>query len=210
MGAKVDLGDPYTGPLVLPGTYTVRLTVGEETYTTPVEVLPDPRVEVSRADMEEQLAFALALRDDLTRVAEIVAGLRAVREQIAARTKGLEGNDAAKELVKDADALVAQLDALESKLHNPEARVNYDILAGRSGGVKLHSRLSPLYSWSHDGDGAPTEPMREIYGQLEKELEALAAEWEANPRDGPPGPQHEGSRAGRGLRDGPQGALSAG
>jgi hypothetical protein len=129
--------------------------------------------------MEEQLAFALALRDDLTQVAEIVAGLRAVRERIGARTKGLEGNDAAKELADAAAALVARLDTLESQLHNPEARVNYDILAGRSGGVKLHSRLSPLYSWSHDGDGAPTAPMREMYGQLEKELETLAAEWEA-------------------------------
>jgi hypothetical protein len=148
-------------------------------HTTPLEVLPDPRVEVSRADTEEQLAFALALRDDLTRVADIVAGLRDVREQIAGRTKGLEGNDAAKELVKDARSLVAQLETLESKLHNPEARVNYDILAGRSGGVKLHSRLSPLYTWSHEGDGAPTQSMREIYGLLEKELETLVAEWAA-------------------------------
>jgi photosystem II stability/assembly factor-like uncharacterized protein len=179
VGAKVDLGDPYVGPLVLPGTYTVRLTIGEEAYTTPLEVLPDPRVEVSRADMERQLTFALALRDDLTRVAEIVAGLRAVREQIAARAQGLEKIDTAKELVEDAKALVAQLDTLESKLHNPEARVNYDILAGRSGGVKIHSRLSALYSWSHEGDGAPTEPMREISGLLEKELETLAAEWKA-------------------------------
>jgi hypothetical protein len=81
--------------------------------------------------------------------------------------------------VKDAEALVAGLDTLESKPHNPEARVNYDILAGRSGGVKLHSRLSPLYSWSHEGDGAPTEPMREIYDLFEKELEALVAEWAA-------------------------------
>jgi photosystem II stability/assembly factor-like uncharacterized protein len=176
-GAKVDLGDPYTGPLVLPGTYTVRLTLAGETHTTPVEVLPDPRVEVSRADMEEQLAFVLTVRDDLTRVADIVVALRGVREQIAARTKTLAGNAAAEGLVKAAGALAAKLDSLESKLHNPEARVNYDILAGRSGGAKLHSRMSPLYTWSHEGDGAPTEPMREIYDQLQKELKALDAEW---------------------------------
>ena len=178
-GAKVDLGDPYAGPLVLPGTYTLRLTVGGETHTTPVEVRPDPRVEVSRADSEAQLAFALAVRDDLTRIAKIVRDLRAVREHVTARTQLLEGNEAAKELATEAQALVARLDVLESKLHNPEARVNYDILAGRAGGVKLHSRLSPLYSWSSDGDGAPTAPIREMYDQLETELEALAAEWEA-------------------------------
>ncbi len=178
-GAKVDLGDPYTGPFVLPGTYAVRLTVGEEVQSTPVEVRPDPRVRVPREVVEEQLAFTLALREDLTRVAEIVNDLRVVRERLDARTGLLEGDDAAKGLVADAEALVEKLDALESKLHNREAQVNYDILAGRSGGVKLHSRLSPLYSWSRDGDGAPTQPAREIRARLEQELASLAAEWTA-------------------------------
>jgi len=177
--AEIDFGDPYTGPLVLPGTYTVRLTVGEETQTTVLEVRPDPRGETPRADLEEQLTFALELRDDLTRVAEIVAGVRAVREGLAVRTKLLEEDAAAAELVEDATALGVKLDALESKLHNPEAEVNYDILGGRSGGVKLHSKLSPLYSWAHNGDGAPTQPVREIHGRLAKELEGLSAEWAA-------------------------------
>jgi hypothetical protein len=93
--------------------------------------------------------------------------------------KLLVGDDGAKDLVTEADALVAKLDVLQSKLHNPEARVNYDILGGRAGGVKLHSRLSPLYSWAHDGDGAPTAPVREIHGQIAKELAEVAAEWTA-------------------------------
>ncbi len=178
-GAEIDFGDPYTGPLALPGTYTVRLTVGEETHTTDLEVRPDPRSKVSPADLEEQLAFALELRDNLTRIAEIVAGVRAVREGLATRAGLLEGNAATAELVEDATALTGKLDVLESKLHNPEAEVNYDILGGRSGGVKLHSRLSPLYSWAHDGDGAPTQPVREIHGRLATELEALDEEWTA-------------------------------
>jgi photosystem II stability/assembly factor-like uncharacterized protein len=178
-GAEIDFGDPYTGPLVLPGTYTVRLAVGEEAYTTSLEVRPDPRVKTPRADLEEQLAFALELRDDLTRVADIVAGVQAVREGLATRARLLEGNEAAAELVKDASALGKKLDVLESKLHNPEAEVNYDILGGRSGGVKLHSQLSPLYSWAREGDGAPTQPVREIYGRLDAELDGLSAEWTA-------------------------------
>jgi photosystem II stability/assembly factor-like uncharacterized protein len=178
-GAKVDLGDPYTGPLVLPGTYTVRLTVGDEVQTTPVEVRPDPRVQVSRADQEAQLAFVLTLRDDLTRVAEIVADVRSVRAQLTARTELLEDNETAKGLVSDANGVVAKLDALESKLHNREAQVNYDILAGREGGVKLHSRLSPVYTWAREGDGAPTQPIREMYGRLKQELASLEADWTA-------------------------------
>ena len=60
-----------------------------------------------------------------------------------------EGND-------DASlALVAKLDALEGKLHNPKAEVVYDILAMR-GGARLYSRLSPLQMWALESNGAPT------------------------------------------------------
>jgi hypothetical protein len=153
------------------------LTSGNQALSAPVEVRPDPRVTVSRADQEAQLALTLELRDELTRIATVVHDLRVVREQLTARIGTLEQGEGLDELVEAARVLVSKLDTLESKLHNREARVNYDILAGRSGGVKLHSRLSALYSWSRDGDGAPTEPVREIYGRLEKELASALADW---------------------------------
>ncbi len=41
--AKVDMGDPGEGPMVLPGAYSVRLAVDGQSLTTPVEVRLDPR-----------------------------------------------------------------------------------------------------------------------------------------------------------------------
>jgi hypothetical protein len=175
-GAKIDSGDPSEGPMVLPGTYTARLTVDGQSYTTPVEVRLDPRVSVSPADLEEQLAFALELRDELTRLAAAVHGLRAVREQAKDRAASIRGVPAAAPVVEAADALVARLDALEDRLHNPTAEVTYDILA-MPGGARLYSRLAPLYSWSHEGDGRPTQGMREVHAELKKELDGLLAEW---------------------------------
>jgi photosystem II stability/assembly factor-like uncharacterized protein len=175
--AKVDSGEPEQGPLALPGAYTVKLTVGDQSFTTPVEVEPDPRVDVPRGALEEQLAFALTLRDELTEIAGIVRGLRDVREQLRARIGALEGRAEAADLVKAARDLVGRLDDLESKLHNPEAKVGYDILAGRKGGAKLYSRLAPLYTASHEGDGRPTQGMRDVHAVLKKELDSLAAEW---------------------------------
>jgi peptidoglycan/xylan/chitin deacetylase (PgdA/CDA1 family)/uncharacterized caspase-like protein/photosystem II stability/assembly factor-like uncharacterized protein len=177
-GAKVDSGDPAEGPLALPGTCTARLTVDGRTFTTPVEILPDPRVTVSRADLEQQLAFALALREDLTRLSGTVHQLRSVRDQVKARRGSMGGGPEVAPLADAADALVARCDALEEKLHNPKAEVSYDILA-RPGGAKLYSRLVPLYSAVNDGDGRPTQGMREVYAELKKELDALRAEWQA-------------------------------
>jgi hypothetical protein len=125
-----------------------------------------------------QLAFALTLRDDLTRLSGIVHDLRSVREQVKERSALLAGRKSAAELGKAADALVAKCDALEQKLHNPKAQVSYDILAMR-GGAQLYSRLAPLYSWSHETDAKPTQGMREVYAELKQELDADAAEWKA-------------------------------
>ena len=177
-GAKIDAGDPGTGPLVLPGRYTLRLRVGGESLTTPLEVRLDPRVSVARGDLEAQLALALALRDDLTRLAASVHQLRAVREQLAARAALVRGRPGKEPLVVSADALVAKCDALEARLHNPKAEIAYDILA-MPGGAQLYSRLGPLYSWASEGDGRPTQGMREVYAELRRELDGLVAEWGA-------------------------------
>ena len=54
--------------------------------------------------------------------------------------------------------------------------MTYDILA-MPGGARLYSRLAPLYSWSHEGDGRPTQGMRDVHAELKKELDTLLAEW---------------------------------
>ena len=133
---------------------------------------------VSRADLEEQLALSLALRDDLTRLSGIVHDLRSVREQVKARSASLQGVAAAAPVAEAASALAGQCDALEQKLHNPKAEVTYDILA-MPGGAKLYSRLAPLYSAVTEGDGRPTQGMRDVYAVLKGELDALGAEWKA-------------------------------
>jgi hypothetical protein len=176
--AKIDSGDPGVGPSAPPGRYTLRLAVGQQTLTTPLELRLDPRVTVARADLEEQLAFSLQLRDDLKRLAEAVKALRAVREQVKARVAPLRGQADKQPLVAAADALVRKCDVLEAKLHNPKAEVAYDILA-MQGGAQLYSRLAPLYGWASEGDGRPTQGMREVYAEERRELDTLLSEWNA-------------------------------
>jgi len=49
------------GPLVLPGSYHVTLTLGGKDYTQPLIVRLDPRVHVTRAALARQLALAQAV-----------------------------------------------------------------------------------------------------------------------------------------------------
>jgi photosystem II stability/assembly factor-like uncharacterized protein len=174
-GAKIDMGSPATGPAVLPGTYTLRLTVDGQTMTTTVKVEGDPRVQVSEADRKAQVLAALDLRDSVTRTTRVVHQLRTVRKQLADRNELLKANPRYEQLVKDSAALIGKLNDLESKLHNPDAEVVYDILAFR-GGTKLYSRLVWTYEQATDGDGAPTQGVREVTADQKKELDQYARE----------------------------------
>ena len=175
-GGKIDTGDPIEGPRALPGPYTARLTVDGKTENSPLRVIADPRGEgASRADLEAQLAHALRVRNDVSRLTELVNGLRSVKDQVRSRAKALElrkSEPGMADLLKSSDDIIKKADALEDKLHNPAAEVVYDILAMR-GGTRLYSRLVPLQMWAVEAEGPPTSGMLQVLEMQEQELAAL-------------------------------------
>jgi photosystem II stability/assembly factor-like uncharacterized protein len=173
--AKVDSGVVDQGPFVNPGTYTLKLSIDGNTWTTPAVVELDPREKITTGDLDDQLKFALTLRDDMNRLTHLVEQLRSIRKQIVARDELLKGHPKAEGLVKPGQELIHKLDALEEKLHNPKAEVAYDILAQR-GGAKLYSQLAFLFESVKDSDGAPTQGMREVYAEQEKLLKEYGSE----------------------------------
>jgi len=67
------------GPLVAPGSYRARLTVGGVTKTEPLVVKIDPRVAkdgVTAADLAEQTKFALKVRDALADARQVSQRVR--------------------------------------------------------------------------------------------------------------------------------------
>ena len=128
------------------------------------------------AMLETQHDFVVQLRDEISQLAETVKQLRGVKKQLAEREETLKDEKAAKPLLESGKKLAAKLEALESKLHNPKAQTAYDIL-GQKGGAKLYSQFSALYAFALDGDGPPTQGMKEVHADLQKELKQLAAEW---------------------------------
>jgi photosystem II stability/assembly factor-like uncharacterized protein len=176
-GAKLDAGNPKSGPLVLPGRYKLRLTVdGKAQPAGTVEVLPDPRVKMGLPEYAEQLKTQQQLMADINKVTGIVDRLRSVKKQISARNDLLKDVAKAKELIEESNKLVTKLDALEEKLHNPKAEVTYDILA-QKGGAKLYSQLSALLDWVGDSDGPVTQGMKEVHAEHAKVLAKLSGEW---------------------------------
>jgi photosystem II stability/assembly factor-like uncharacterized protein len=177
-GAKLDAGNPKAGPRALPGRYTVRLTVEGQTYTQPLEVRQDPRVTAETEALQQQLTLALSVRDDITRLTGMVVRLQSIAAQLQSRSDALKDEPKAAGLIEAGASLRARCQALEARLHNPQAEVVYDILA-QKGGTKLYSRISPLLDWVNQGDGAPTQGLREVYAAQHAELQQLEAEFQA-------------------------------
>jgi photosystem II stability/assembly factor-like uncharacterized protein len=172
-GAKNDAGTPHEGPLVLPGAYTLKLRFDGQALEKTVKVELDPRVKLPYADLAERYELAMQAQADISKLSDIVIALRSVRDQIKQRVKV---EPAALPWVKDAQALLPKLDALEEQLHNPKAQVTYDILAMK-GGAKLYSQLVPLYVTLMESDAPVTQGIREVYAEHAKELKRLETRW---------------------------------
>ena len=175
-GAKVDAGNPGTGIPVSPGKYTIKLTLGKDSQTATVEVLPDARIKLKPDAGQQQEVLALKIRDDIATLTDTVLRLRAIQKQIELRKDLFKDNDAAKKLVKHEEAFGKKLSEVEEKLHNPKAKVVYDVFAAKPGAM-LYSQFTWLLNNVGDGDGAPTKPQVELQAELTKRLTGLVADF---------------------------------
>src|SRR5262249_8926260 len=125
---------------------------------------------------------SLRVRDDITKLSDTVARLRAIKKQVDLRKDLLKDHTDAKDLLKQSDALVKKLDGIEEKLHNPKAKIPYDIFAAK-GGAMLYSQFAWLLSNLVEADGAPTKAQMELAEELEKELTKLVDQFEAAAKD---------------------------
>jgi photosystem II stability/assembly factor-like uncharacterized protein len=104
------------GPIVVPGKYSVKLTVDGQSSTQPIEILRDPKVATSIADLDLSVKLQLRLRDDISAAADMVNNIEVMRKQLEDVSKAYR-NDRAKE---GPLKLVAEMD---KKLYDVEAKL---------------------------------------------------------------------------------------
>ncbi len=158
-----------------PGQYTIKLLVGSQEYTQTLEVRKDPNSSGTQAEIEEQVAFCLELRDATNATVGMINRLEWVRAELRAMTKELKEKP-----------LLAAAQALDAKATNLAAQL-YDIhLTGARedafrNPVQLYERLLALAS-DIGGSGIdfrPTGPQREVYAGFSAKLKKAQAEFRA-------------------------------
>ncbi len=162
-------GAAAEGPFVLPGRYQVRLRVGDATLTQSFEVVNDPRVRASLADLQEQHALLLRIRDKISDAHTAVNRLRSVREQIEAWQKRAADKP---EIAAGAAALLEKLAAIEDALILPgEQKVTYGLIA-RS---RLNEALASVIAIVGSADARPTTQAYALVDHYAAQIDAQIA-----------------------------------
>ena len=161
------------GPMVAPGTYRVKLTVGDRTFEEKLEVVPNPAVHANPEDLRRQYAFLEDVRSSLSETHGSVIRIRSVKGQIQEVLAHAReaGKDAA--LKDSARALTDKLTAIEEKLVNPKVKANQDVL---NFPPKLDHQFVGLTSVVSTADAAPAPSAYALNDELKKQLAGIRAE----------------------------------
>jgi photosystem II stability/assembly factor-like uncharacterized protein len=156
-----------TGPLVLPGTYRVRLLVdGAPAQEATLLVKKDPRSDATPADLVAQYTLAMQIRDRTTDANDAVRTVRHVRDQ-AVRASGQVGADSARyaALVQVLDARISELEAQVYQVKNQSGQdpLNYPI--------RVNNQIAALASVVGSTEARPTKQSVVVFDLLTKELE---------------------------------------
>ncbi len=156
-----------SGPVVLPGTYTVRLNVGGEHYTQSVTVVKDPRSSATDADLKEQFDFLMRIRDKTSQANDAVKTIRNVKAQLADRAKKMTGERNAA-FSRVADDLSSKLSAIEGEIYQVRNQSSQDPL---NYPIKLNNKIAALAGVVGSTDAKPTSQSYTVFNELSSQLD---------------------------------------
>ena len=159
---QIAFGFGPRGPWVLPGTYTVKMTVGGKVYEQPVEVRLDPGITTPIAELQESLDMQIKLRDMQSVLNTSLRFLDSVKEQLkqAQTTMKNLAKEPDKDMTKALEDYVKEVDALQDKL---AAR---DEGLGFPGRDQVADHIGNLFV-SLGGNFGPTRGQREFFAEIQ-------------------------------------------
>ncbi len=167
-------GGNTNGPVALPGTYQVKLTVLGKSYTAPLEITSDPRLKTSDADLAKQFDLLLKIRDEVSRTDDAIIEIRDLRDQINAINKRI-GDDPKQEAIVDAGkSLNKKATEVEEVLIQTKAKSGQDVL---NFPVRLNNDLVALSGVVGSANTAPTQQSYEVFDMVSKQVDEQLAKW---------------------------------
>ena len=149
------------GARVPPGTYTVRMTKGKDTFETKIDAGLDRRATYSVADRQAQYDAAMRVSALFGRMSDLTYKIAAVRAQADAQAANKNANEALRKQMEDVSA---KADEIRKK-----------IVATKEGGAitgeeRLREHMDQLYGAIMSYDGKPSDYQLTRIDTLAREL----------------------------------------
>lgn len=168
-------GNGPEGPIVLPGTYTLKLTIDGKSYNAPAEVKLDPRVHISADDLRKQIDLEMKVRDDIEALHVAVNQIRGVRSQLEVVKKRFEEEgDQGKATVTAIDNLEKKMDPVEQELIQVQRKSSEGNLGFPN---MLNEQYDTFRSFIENADAAPTQSELDVFNGLHGRLQKQLAAW---------------------------------
>jgi hypothetical protein len=171
------------GPIVTPGKYTVKLTVDGRTLTQPIEIVRDPKVATSTADLDLSVRLQLRLRDNISAAADMVNTIEVMRKQLEDVQKAYRDDASKAALLAQVAAMDKKLVEVESLLLEPAQMTSDDKYFQQAYRVYmnliwLNGEVGPgAGDVSGGADFPPTDTSVSVMETIEKELAAAKASY---------------------------------
>jgi len=166
-----------SGPIVPPGVYQVKVTLGGQTFTQPLTLLADPKVPDVPA-LEQTYALQLRIRDDVGRISNMVNLIERERRQL--EDMKAEGTD----LARPVAALNKRLQEVEYEMFQKALAASDDKYYVAA--FKIYFSLLWLNAEVGTGAGdvaggadlGPTDTAVRLVDDLEKQLRVATGHYE--------------------------------
>ena len=173
--------NPNRGPMVVPGTYKISVTVNGQTQTQTATVVPDPNLHVDPVVFRAQTEAALHARAEVSAMNEMLNRIDDIQKEISsfAETVQSSKDDELKNkyepVVTRGRELSKKLDAVKDVFLDPSIQMNVpeDSIHGLT---RLQGQISQLGFRGAGSYGQMPNPVveakaKELYGQLGEQLE---------------------------------------
>jgi len=154
---------PPTPPIAPPGSYRARLTVDGEVFEQPFEIIRDPRVKASDADLRAQFDLMVDIRDRFSDVSNTVLRIRDVRAKLERRRA-----ESPEISSVEAEAILEQLRQIEGILMIWVGSEAHPMMWSPPG---LTEKLSSLSGAVGAADARPTKSMYAVFEDVSERFE---------------------------------------
>jgi photosystem II stability/assembly factor-like uncharacterized protein len=161
-------GSPNQGPKAIPGTYQLRMSVGNQTYTQTFEILKDPRIQTSQEDFQAQFDFLIKVRNKVSEANEGILNLRKIKEDLSYLKNKLGSDEKNKDMLDAIKKFENELNTIENTIHQTKNQSVQDPL---NYGIKLNNRLAHLMVEQAQGDFRPTKQGEEVRAKLSQQVD---------------------------------------